>query len=216
MITYRAEILDEVERRRLDLSVGLLRVYNYYRVLVGLGLLAAASQSVIGTRFGQLDLGAFYLVASAYTLIKDPDKIDFSYRDNLFMGSDLLATGIASFGHISGIHYQNKADMNEYKADLLERGQLPLGRAMKPTPRQLLIREMILLLKKGQLDRQYFRDKHGVDIVEEWPNEWQQHVDDGYAVIHDDRVELTREGLLRVDGLLPVFFEPGHQGIRYT
>ena len=53
MITYRAEILDEVERRRLDLSIGLLRVYNYYRVLVGLGLLAAAAQTAIGTRFGQ-------------------------------------------------------------------------------------------------------------------------------------------------------------------
>ena len=50
---------------------------------------------------------AGYHVSSAYTMVKDPDKVNFSYRDNFWMGSDLLATGIASFGHVSGVHYQN-------------------------------------------------------------------------------------------------------------
>ena len=31
----------------------------------------------------------------------------FVYRDNLWRGADLLATGVASFGHFSGVHYQN-------------------------------------------------------------------------------------------------------------
>ena len=30
------------------------------------------------------------------------------------------------------------------------------------------------------------------------------------------RIRLTRDGLLRVDALLPAFFEPEHQGVRYT
>ena len=34
--------------------------------------------------------------------------------------------------------------------------------------------------------------------------------------IDGDRIELTREGLLHVDGLLPAFFEPEHRGVRYT
>ena len=161
-------------------------------------------------------MDAGYHISSGYTLVKDPDKVNFSYRDNLWQGSDLLATGIASFGHVSGVHYQNKADMNEYKSDLLDHGKLPLGRAMRPTSHQLLVREMILLLKKGYLDRSYFQDKFDVDIVDHWRAAWQQHVDDGYAVIHADRIQLTRAGLLRVDALLPVFFEPEHQGVRYT
>ncbi len=161
-------------------------------------------------------LAAGYSISSGYTVVKDRDKVNFSYRDNLWQGSDLLATGIASFGHISGVHYQNKSDMQEYKSDLLERGQLPLGRAMRPTPRQLLIREMILQLKRGWLDRQYFQTKFGIDIVALWPDEWRQHAADGYLTIDDDRIELTRQGLLRVDGLLPVFFEPEFRGIRYT
>ena len=127
-----------------------------------------------------------------------------------------MATGVASFGHITGVHYQNKADINEYKSDLLEHKKLPLGRALRPTQKQLLIREMILLLKKGYLDRNYFRKKFQQDVVEQWSAEWQQHVENGYATVNDERIELTREGLLRVDSLLPVFFEASHQGIRYT
>ena len=161
-------------------------------------------------------MGAGYHVSSAYTLVKDPDRVNFSYRDNLWRGSDLLATGIASFGHVSGVHYQNKADMNAYKRDLLDEGRLPLGRAMKPTAHQLLVREMILQLKRGFLEREYFQQKHGVDIVAHWNREWQQYVDEGLVTIDDARIELTRQGLLRVDGLLPAFFEPEHVGVRYT
>ena len=52
-------------------------------------------------------MAAGYSISSAYTLVKDPAKVNFSYRDTLWQGSDLLATGVASFGHISGAHYQN-------------------------------------------------------------------------------------------------------------
>ena len=63
---------------------------------------------------------AGYQVSSAYTMVKDPDKVNFSYRDNLWQGSDLLATGIASFGHISGVHYQNHPDWDGYVGALAE------------------------------------------------------------------------------------------------
>ena len=97
MTTYRAEILDEVERRRLDLSIGLLRVYNYYRVLVGLGLVAAAAQTLIGSRFGQLDLDAFYLVASLYTLINLLSALALQFLPPRFFRSDLPALGLVLF-----------------------------------------------------------------------------------------------------------------------
>src|SRR6187200_952461 len=57
---------------------------------------------------------AGYHVSSAYTLVKDPHKVNFSYRDNLWKGSDLLATGVASFGHASGVHYQNLPEWGSY------------------------------------------------------------------------------------------------------
>lgn len=159
--------------------------------------------------------GAGYTVSSAYTMVKDPQKVNFSYRDNLWKGSDLLATGVASFGHVSGVHYQNLAEWGTYTGEL-EAGRLPLLRGLRPTKHQLLVREMILLLKKGWLDAGYFRQKFGVEILSEWAEVWEEYQRDGWLGVEGDRITLTRDGLLRVDGLLPAFFEPEHQGVRYT
>lgn len=148
--------------------------------------------------------------------MKDPQKVNFSYRDNLWQGSDLLATGVASFGHVSGIHYQNKTEWGDYTKTLLEENKLPLFRAMRPTQHQLLIRELILLLKKGYLDVNYFRRKYNVDVLDEFRDAWQQHQSEGMLNFTSDRVTLTRDGLLHADALLPAFFEPQHQGVRYT
>lgn len=161
-------------------------------------------------------LAAGYHVSSAYTLVKDKNKVNFSYRDNLWKGSDLLATGIASFGHISGVHYQNKAEIKEYLADLHERDQLPLGRAFRPSPHQALIREMILQLKRGFLEVAYFQEKFQTNIIEHWKSEFEAHQAEGMLTVSPDRIELTRKGFLHADGLLPSFFESEHQGVRYT
>ena len=161
-------------------------------------------------------LDAGYSISTAYTLVKDTQKVNFSYRDNLWQGSDLLATGVASFGHISGVHYQNHPEWSGYVDTLLQENRLPLHRALKPTAHQNLVREMILQLKRGYLEAGYFRDKYGAEILDEWREQWQGHVDEGMLSIRGDRIELTRKGFLHADALLPVFFEPEHQGVRYT
>ena len=166
--------------------------------------------------FDQL-VGQGYSISSAYTLVKDPAKVNFSYRDNLWQGSDLLATGIASFGHISGVHYQNHPEWDGYTKALSDRGELPVHRAFRPTAHQALIREMILQLKKGYVDPAYFAKKFETDIVQHWHAQWQSYQEAGMVEKFDsDRIELSRDGLLRVDSLLPAFFEPEHQGVRYT
>ncbi len=161
-------------------------------------------------------LAAGYHVSSAYTLVKNPHQVNFSYRDNLWQGSDLIATGIASFGHISGVHYQNKPEWESYLGDLLDRNELPIGRAYTPTPRQRLIRELILQLKRGYLDVAYFQQKYATKILEKWRDEFTTYRDCGLLTFDSARVELTRAGLLQVDGLLPAFFEPEFRNVRYT
>ena len=161
-------------------------------------------------------LAVGYHISSAYTLVKDKQKVNFSYRDNLWAGADLLATGIASFGHVSGVHYQNKPEWPDYLGDLLDRGRLPLGRGLQPTPRQLLIREMILQLKRGFLDRAAFANKYGVDILATWSDVWDDYRNSGYVDWDAQEIRLSREGLLRADGLLSAFFEPEFRGVRYT
>jgi oxygen-independent coproporphyrinogen-3 oxidase len=84
------------------------------------------------------------------------------------------------------------------------------------TAHQRLVREMILLLKRGYLDVDYFQQKFGVDVLDHWRETWDQHEREGHVKTTDRRVELTRAGLLRADSLLPAFFEPEHRDVRYT
>jgi oxygen-independent coproporphyrinogen-3 oxidase len=98
----------------------------------------------------------------------------------------------------------------------IDADSLPLGRGYVPTKHQLLVREMILLLKRGYLEIGYFRDKFGVDIYQQWAEVWDRYETEGRVTVEGDSIKLTREGLLRADALLPPFFEAEHQGVRYT
>ena len=214
-------------RRTIELSPESVTIYQMelpFNTVFSRGMLQTGVESPVAdwnTKRAWVDYAfeeftnAGFSISSAYTMVKDPEKVNFSYRDNLWQGSDLLATGIASFGHVSGRHYQNLDNWDTY-LELLEKGQLPLGRGMTPTVHQLLIREMILQLKKGYLPVNYFSKKFGVDIIQQWWEVWQRYEKNQLVHIEDEQVRLTRDGLLRVDALLPDFFEPEHQGVRYT
>jgi oxygen-independent coproporphyrinogen-3 oxidase len=158
---------------------------------------------------------AGYSASSAYTMVRDKSRCQFVYRDSLWHGADMFGTGVASFGHAQGVHVQNVDTWEQYLA-LLGQDQLPLGRALPVAPRQLLIREMILQLKTGRLDANYFQEKFGVDVLTEHRQAFDDLAEDQQLEVHGRSVELTRAGLLQIDRLLPAFFEPEHRGSRYT
>jgi oxygen-independent coproporphyrinogen-3 oxidase len=160
-------------------------------------------------------LAAGYEVSSAYTLVKDRSRCRFVYRDALWHGADMFGTGVASFGHLRGVHMQNVDRWEDYIA-LLDRGELPLHRALPTTPHQRLIREMILQMKTGRLDVGYFHRKFGIDIEAEFAEGFAQLAAAEYLRQTPESIELTRKGLLEVDRLLPTFFEPEYRGRRYT
>ncbi len=221
-------------RKTLELSPESVTIYQMelpFNTVYSKGILESQSESAVATWPTKRDWVRYafdvfqengYTISSAYTVIKDPKKVSFSYRDNLWRGSDLLATGIASFGHIGGVHYQNVPEWDRYLGMILDENRLPIGRAYRPTPHQSLIREMILQLKKGYLEVEYFRRKFHVDIVQQWQSEWDAYASEGYVVLptssssSDAMIRLTTDGMLRVDGLLPVFFEPQFRNVRYT
>jgi oxygen-independent coproporphyrinogen-3 oxidase len=148
-----------------------------------------------------------YHVSSGYTLVRDPARVHFRYRDMLWEGSDLVALGVASFGHLGGVHYQNEPHQADYLA-AVEAGRLPIARGLVPTLRELLIREMILGLKRGWLDTPRLARKYGIDPLEEWRPQWRALEAERAVEELGPPVRLSREGLLRVDSLLHRFFEP--------
>jgi oxygen-independent coproporphyrinogen-3 oxidase len=158
---------------------------------------------------------ACYEISSAYTMVRKNKNCRFVYRDALWRGSDMVGTGVASFSQVGGIHFQNVAAWDGYLGAVGE-GRLPLSRALVASARERLTREVILQLKRGELDAAYFRGKFGVDILEVFREPLAQLAGEGMLALEEPGVRLTRQGLLQVDGLLPEFYEQHYRNARYT
>ena len=165
--------------------------------------------------FAELAAAGFEL-SSAYTMVKKKGlSSSFVYRDAVWHGTDMLGTGVASFSHLNGVHFQNVAGWGEYLG-MLEEGRLPLGRAFATSERERLTRELILQLKLGEVHASYFHDKFGADVVAEFAPAWQSLEAEGMLRVEGERVALTRAGLLQVDRLLPELYDERYRNVRYT
>ncbi len=150
---------------------------------------------------------AGFRIASAYTLATTKKPCRFIYTDALWHGGDMIGLGVSSFSHFGGVNFQNARNLEEY-VRLLETDELQLWRALRLTPKQRLIREMVLQLKTGSLDLEYFRAKFGVDIWSEFQAVYERLEKEELLDHEPGRIALTRRGLLQVDHFLAEFFEP--------
>jgi oxygen-independent coproporphyrinogen-3 oxidase len=159
---------------------------------------------------------AGYSLATAYTAVRDATKKRFVYTERLWEGADMMGLGVASFGHISGVHVQN-LDRWEPYSETIREGNIPLNRAYAPTTEERMIREFVLQLKRGSLEPAYFMEKYQADVLARFGKELDGLVSEGYLTeASRAAITLSRDGLLRVDELLHRFFLPEHSQIRYT
>lgn len=164
--------------------------------------------------FGELE-AVGYVVTSAYTAVKDPDNTKFVYRDRLWTGADMVSLGVASFGHLGGIHYQNLTHIDQY-VETLERDDSPIRRALLTTEEERFLRELILQFKLGRVSLAYFRDKFGEDVAARFAEILTDLQQAGDLTCEEDHLVLSRDALLRVDSLLHRFFLPQHRDARYV
>jgi len=215
--------------RTLDMAPDSVTIYQMelpYNTTISRDLIAGAGQFAgvadwatkrrwVRDAFAALE-AAGYHVGSAYTAVKDTSRTSFVYRDRLWQGADLVGLGVASFGHVNGVHMQNHDQWEPYRA-AVRGGEIPLGRAYAPTHEERMIRELILQLKRGSIRPAYFDEKYAVDVLARFRPQIAGLKAEGYlAEAGPERLTLSREGLLRADLLLRRFFLPQHSGIRYT
>lgn len=156
-----------------------------------------------------------YTVTSTCTAVKNPQQTRFQYRDQLWGGADMVALGVASFGHLGGVHYQNVTHFEDYCTSMEEEKPV-IRRALLTTEDERFIREFILQWKLGSVRPAYFLDKFGVDVEERYRpvlEDWQRQ---GILEKRADRWVLSRDALLRVDSLLHQFFLPQHRDAKYV
>src|SRR5947199_7226357 len=113
----------------------------------------------------------------------------------------MIGLGVASFSHVGGSHFQNEHEFGPYIAKVRE-GELPIYRALTPTPEERMIRELILQMKRGHVDGAYFQRKFGVNIQQRFGDAFDALRHRGFLVVDGNDVRLNREGLLQVDTLL--------------
>jgi len=223
----------ESVRKTIDVGPDSVTIYQMelpYNTVYSQGILSGSLASPVADwetkrawqdyAFDEL-AAAGYEVSSAYTMVRrNPEtgeaRARFVYRDSLWQGADMVSAGVASFGHLSGVHFQNVSSWGEYLGRL-EEGKLPLARAFTTNATERLTREFILQLKLGIVDPGYFRNKFGVDPLDAFGEALGRLRDRQMLELRgDDRIELSRQGLLQVDSLLPEFYEEKYRHARYT
>ncbi|MBP9900089.1 MAG: coproporphyrinogen III oxidase family protein [Verrucomicrobia bacterium] len=156
-----------------------------------------------------------YTVTSGTTVVRDPAQVKFIYRAGLFSGADILSIGVASFGHLGGVHYQNHHEFQPY-VDAVNNGKLPVYRALTPSAEERYIREFMLGLKLGSVSADHYTKKFGVDPRVQFAAPLATLSAWGFLTNGGDRIGVTREGLLQIDRLLHEFFKPEHKTGRYA
>ena len=157
-----------------------------------------------------------HVVASAYAAVRDPSRHLFKYQQRLWRAGDMIGLGASSFSYFGGVHYQNDARTADHATAVAE-GHLPIYRGRALSRDERVVREFVLQLKWGRVDPQPFQDKHGVDIIDMFAKPLSDLADAGLLAdsTDDGAVLLSREGLLRVDELIPRFYLPEHREARY-
>ena len=161
-----------------------------------------------------------YGQSSAYTMVRVREETgsnrSFVYRDALWRGSDMIGAGVASFSHMGGVHYQNVSSWEGYLGEL-EKGRLPIERALQITPAEQLTRQFILQLKLGCVNvKGDDFARFGVNVIGRFGPALESLQGEGMLTFGPDEVRLTPKGLLRVDQLLPLFYDENYRNSRYT
>lgn len=168
----------------------------------------------VDTAFRRLE-AAGYTVRSAYAAVRDPTRHSFLYQDAQYHGADLLGIGASSFSFLGGLQQQNVAALEPY-LERLQNSELPLWRGYSLSQEEMLVRELVLQLKLGRADSASLYRRFGIDVADRFGATLSRLADQGWLVVDDDAVRVTRPGLLRIDRLLPAFYLPRHRGVRYA
>ena len=97
MLAHRAEIIEEIERRRYALNLSLLKIYNYYRLLVGLGLVTVFLQKLMGSELGALAPDLFLQVALFYCATNVVTVLALQLIPRRHFRAQLIAAALAAY-----------------------------------------------------------------------------------------------------------------------
>ena len=133
MTGQHEEIRREVEQRRFEVNTNLLRIYNYYRVFVGLALLAVFMTSLMGSRLGGLNPTTFLWTILAYIAINltmQTRGLPLAYMvtvgNQMQTGLSMIARELLRDERVTalGLHIEGIGDLRDFEAMAEEASRL--------------------------------------------------------------------------------------------
>ncbi|HEX3763197.1 MAG TPA: coproporphyrinogen-III oxidase family protein [Kofleriaceae bacterium] len=110
-------------------------------------------------------------------------------------GDDTYAFGASAFGSIGNFSIQNTSELDKY-TELVEAGELPIARGYWLGAKDMMARDVVLGMKLIHLDRKEFLRRYGFDLVRLCASTVEALVDHDVITVTDDRISLTRKGIL--------------------
>lgn len=138
--------------------------------------------------------------------IRNPDHFH-TYQDHNWRKSDeteLLGVGPSAYSYMNGWQHYNVNDTDRYLQSVAE-GVIPVWRGEKLEGDERMRRTIMLGIKMG-IDRQWFEQIYGADVVEAFHPEWRRLEELGLVEISSDNVALTYMGKLLADEVGQAFY----------
>ena len=181
---------------------------------VSLYVLETDGKTVVAHRAkeGTLNLPDDDLIADLFTEAEDelaaagihPYEISnfarpgFKSRHNLKYWDDgpFHAFGMSAHGFDLGVRYWNEPTFGSYCVSMETRG-VARGGERTPSPRERLEEAVMTGLRiRSGIDRQQFRTRHGVDILDQFGEALRPSIGAGLLEVSESTVRLTRRGVL--------------------
>lgn len=140
---------------------------------------------------------AGYRPVNAFTFTKGGRHDQINTRSR-WLGNDSYACGVSAYGSLGHWNYQNTSDINAYN-ESVESGELPAYRGYTCTSFDLVVRDAVMAIKLIDLDHQWFREKHGVDLLKACENELALLQEKGFITIDSQNISLTELGVIYGD-----------------
>jgi oxygen-independent coproporphyrinogen III oxidase len=135
-------------------------------------------------------------------------------QEGLPSESNSLALGAGAYGYYSSIQYFNHFNFRDY-GDAVSAGLDPIWRAKVLTPTELLARDIMFSFKNAPcLNRTLFRARHGVDLLDHYPEKWELLTRLSLVAVDKDEIRLTPKGRLIVEEIACLFARESHSGFR--
>ncbi len=144
-----------------------------------------------------------YRPVNAFTFTKGGRYDQLNTRSR-WLGDDSYACGVSAYGSLGRWNYQNTSDIKAYN-ETVERGELPAYRGYTCTSFDLMVRDAVMGIKLIDLDHVWFREKHGLDLLNACEAELSQLQERGLVTVDSRSISLTELGVIYGDSVSRTF-----------